>query len=201
MIYINIAGIVTGALESAGLNANDSVCIGDNYGLAYGSGGGTPYSPPGYNCGFLSVVQRAQPAYLRVVDDCYVAGSIAAGHAERDITYQLVNNQGQDMTAAIVTEHLTGDMPISGATSSGYPGGTFEDTQSILLGKSVQNVSQTFTVSSYNYFPPFVNQSVFVRGFGGDYGTLSIMKTPTAVYINGNSGLNSKGQPNEICGK
>jgi RHS repeat-associated protein len=200
-ITIDIGAIITGTLETAGLNTNDSVCYGDNYGLAFGSGGGSPYSPPGYNCNFMQVAQRARPSYLRIVDDCYVAGSIAAGHAQRNITYQLVNDQGRDMTAAIVTEHLTGNMPISGPTSSGEPGGLFEDTQSNLLGARIQNVFQTFTVTSYNYFPAFLNQSVFVRGFGGDYGTLSIVKTPTAVYINGNSGLNAQGQPNELCAK
>jgi RHS repeat-associated protein len=153
-------------------------------------------------CYFVPVFfapNRPQPAYLRIVADCYIAGSIAAGSAERDITYQLVNNQGVDMTAAIVTEHLTGNLPNFGVTSSGNPGGVFEDQQSSLALHKTSYLTQTFTVSSVNYFPPFVNQPVFVRGFGGDYGTLSIVQTPTAIYINGDSGLNAKGQPNKIC--
>jgi hypothetical protein len=90
---------------------------------------------------------------------------------------------------------------VSGATFAGLPGGAFVDRQSVLGGKAVQNVKLTFTATTVcNYStPPYVDVPVFVRGFSGDWGVLSIQKTPKAVYINGDSGLDANGRPKKIC--
>jgi len=50
--------------------------------------------------------------------------------------------------SAVITEHLREDLPVSGADSrSESPSGWFRDTQSVLVGKSVQRVYQTFSAS------------------------------------------------------
>jgi hypothetical protein len=138
---------------------------------------------------------------LKVTEDCYVSNSIGTRRAERHITYELYADNDERLTSAIITEHLTGDLPVSGATLSGLPGGVFQDTHSVLLGKQRQMLTQRFIATTiYNYTPPpVVDYGVFVRGFGGDYGTLSIVKTPTAVFINGNSGLDANGRPVKTC--
>jgi len=148
--------------------------------------------------------RRPMPAYLKVVDgsDCYIAGSIESNSAERDISYQLYDDMGNMLTGSIVTEHLTGDyLPITGVSSSGEAGGRYNDQHSVLLGHETQQLNQSFTVSSYNYYPTFVDVTVFFRGFGRDFQTLGIYKTQTAVYINGDSGLDQDGHPKAICGR
>jgi hypothetical protein len=46
------------------------------------------------------------------------------------------------------------------------------------------HVVQTFSARTFDG----QDISVFVRGFGGDYGTLDIIKTNNVIYINGNAG-------------
>jgi hypothetical protein len=154
-------------------------------------------------------ITRRLPDQLRVLEDCYVEASLRGNNtAERRITYQLYvydeTSGAMDpyvpFTSAIVTEHLTGDLPISGATLAGQPGGRFVDTQSTLRPGAVQNVSQTFTYTTlFNYVvPPVVDRPVNVYGFGGVWGTLGVHKTQTRIYINGNDGF-AEGKPISLC--
>jgi hypothetical protein len=87
--------------------------------------------------------------------------------------------------AAVITEHLTGDLPISGANSpSSSAPGWFPDQQSILLGKPVQNVMQTFSANING-----VDVGLGIMGaFGGDSQQLSIVKHAGYVSINGDIG-------------
>jgi hypothetical protein len=91
---------------------------------------------------------------------------------------------------------------ISGSPD-GLPGGTFNDTQAILFGSnsSHRHSIQSFTATTIqnSVIPPIVDGRIFVRGFGGDFGTLSIELYKEKVIINGDSGLDKSGKPKKIC--
>lgn len=126
------------------------------------------------------------PKFLQVTSDCYNAPS-GRGVVERRITYELFDDSRIPFPyrRAVVWEHLTGDLPPAGANSpSSGAEGWYEDLQSIYIGKDPQHVTQRFSAVTDSG----ADISVFVRGFGGDYGVLDIWKTSGAVYINGNAG-------------
>ena len=87
--------------------------------------------------------------------------------------------------AAVITEHLAGDLPNSGANSpSSAAPGWFPDQQSILIGKSVQNVTQSFTANING-----VDVGLAIMGaFGGNSQQLDIEKHAGYVSINGDIG-------------
>jgi hypothetical protein len=107
--------------------------------------------------------------------------------ATREIDYQLEYQvQGSDGKpfAAVITEHLVGDLPNSGAQSSDTDTpGVYDDSHSILLGKSPQRLTQTFTANING-----VNVGVPVLGAFGDSAQLNIIKYFGYVSINGNIG-------------
>ena len=92
----------------------------------------------------------AYPAYLQVTDDHYECFGKAV---QRDVSYQLYDDQGHPMSSGVITEHL---LPTDGQgavitrpgtnTSSGHPNGTFDDTISIQYGYP-RTYLQTFTVT------------------------------------------------------
>lgn len=87
--------------------------------------------------------------------------------------------------AAEVTEHLSGDLPISGADSpSSSAPGWFPDQQSILAGKSVQHVQQSFTA---NVGGVAIGVAI-IGAFGGNWQQLDIEKHAGYISINGNIG-------------
>jgi RHS repeat-associated protein len=148
------------------------------------------------------------PSHLVVMDDCYVKESLeSGGKAQRNIFYRLYNASGSPSSGFTITEHLEGDVPISGSTSSGPPTSTFQDQHSILGGKNPQRVTQTFTAS--NSALRYTNVTVFVRGFTNksglavDYRTLAIYKTDKYIKINDDYGgtfdANGKFLPTKIC--
>jgi hypothetical protein len=96
------------------------------------------------------------------------------------------------LASGIITEHLFptdyNEEVVRGNQTSGRANGTFEDEVSILFGYS-REYDQSFTVrGAYEGLTGFVDVPLFVRGFGGDFGILHIVKTATYVEINGNRG-------------
>jgi RHS repeat-associated protein len=131
--------------------------------------------------------------FLRVTKDCYDIAS--NGLATREIDYQLMTQeQGTNPwpVAYVISEHLVGDLPNSGATSSDTDTpGVYDDSQSVLLGKSTQTLTQTFTAGING-----ANYGLAIMGhFGGDWSQLNIVKHFRYVSINGNIGgeINSQG--------
>jgi RHS repeat-associated protein len=126
------------------------------------------------------------PKYLVITLDCYKVPT-NGGAVTRDIDYQVYGSDGNPYGFGTVWEHLTGDLPLTGADSpSSGPPGTFDDEQSVvnLVGIQTMHVTQTFS----DHLPNGTAVPLFVRGFGGDFGTLDIIKTNGAIYINGNAG-------------
>lgn len=120
---------------------------------------------------------------------------------KRRISYELYSEGDERLVSAIVTEHLTGDLSMRGARS-GELGGLFLDMQSVVLARGrEQNTTQTFTANTIRNYsePEYINVLVFVKGFGGQFMELNIRKSRTAVYINGDSGLDEDGKPKKIC--
>jgi len=65
-------------------------------------------------------------------------------------------------------------------------------------------VNQTFTATTILHYnspnPEYANVPVFVHGFGGDFGTLSIELYKDKIVINGDDGMDPKtGKPKSIC--
>jgi len=132
------------------------------------------------------VAQTVVPQYLLITLDCYQVPT-NGGPVTREIDYQVYGSDGNPYSFGTVWEHLTGDIPYSGPNSpSSGPPGTFDDEQSVLNFSGIKrmHVTQTFTdnLSNGAVVP------LFVRGFGGDFGTLDIVKTNNVIYINGNAG-------------
>jgi len=127
------------------------------------------------------------PKYLLTTSDSYTCfGKVV----ERDVSYQLYASDDSKLNSGVITEHLfaTDFNAQVAPNSSGKPNGTFDDTISIQFGYS-RRYDQSFTVRGADVgLAGFANIPVFVRGFGGDYGILSIYKTATFVDINGNRG-------------
>lgn len=131
-----------------------------------------------------------RPKFLQVTYDCYDVPS-NGGAVTRRIGYELGDdsNPPQFYGQANVWEHLQGDLPSCGRDcpdSSSKPG-HFRDEQSIgisVMGNTIQHVVQTFSAVTFSG----QDLPVFVRGFGGDYGTLDIWKYSGFVSINGNTG-------------
>ena len=158
------------------------------------NGGGGPLPCPPF---VPKKVLQMKTYFLVVTEDCYIVP--ANGPVERDINYRLdfyqlgmpspmATNQGT------VWEHLSGDLPISGADSpSSGPSGTFYDTQSVVLGTSAQSLTQTFSV----VLNSGTNVGLAVYAFGGWQYELSIKKYPGYVSINSDTG----GTVNSATGK
>ena len=85
----------------------------------------------------------------------------------------------------VIWEHLTGNLPASGANSpSSGPPGTYEDQQSIAgVGTDNQHVQQTFSVVLNNG----TEVGLGVPALGGNPG-LDIYKYAGYISINGNIG-------------
>lgn len=149
---------------------------------------------------------RRVPTFLQVVNDCYHVPS--SGPVTREISYRLYDDSAIPLayTHATITEHLAGDLPITGRSNSGPPNGRYDDQHSILAGKPIQQLKQTFTVDTEDGQR---GVSVFVRGFTDssgtptDYGVLSITKNRSYISINGDPGgtfvHRGKFVPNKIC--
>lgn len=108
------------------------------------------------------------------------------------MSYQLYGSNDEALNSGVITEHLFQtdyDEPIvSGNTTSGKPGGTFNDRISIELGWP-RSYLQSFTARGASLtLAGFIDVPVFVRGFGGEFSILSLTKTPSYVEINGNRG-------------
>ncbi|NWF82660.1 MAG: RHS repeat-associated core domain-containing protein, partial [Bryobacteraceae bacterium] len=152
---------------------------------------------------------RLRPNHLRIIEggDCYIIPK--SGPVTRQITYRLYNWSGGETSGYTITEHLTGDLPSSGPTLSGPPNSFFEDEHSVLLGKMVQRLTQTFTASNSSL--GYADIGVFVRGFKdaegspSDYGILGVYKTGLYIKINDDYGGTFSQQgtfvPNRICGR
>jgi hypothetical protein len=134
----------------------------------------------------------AYPKYLKVVGDSYTCFGTAV---ERDIDYQLFDSDNKELDSGSITEHLTPTdftNPIITSpgvnTSSSPGGGVFNDTISVQFGYN-RTYDQTFSVSGASEgLAGFTNIPLYVVGFGGQYGILSITKTDTYVDINGDKG-------------
>lgn len=112
--------------------------------------------------------RRPAPSYLKVAYDCYVEGSIEGKHAERHIQYELYGDNDARLKAAIITEHVSGVLPITGETQAGLVGGIYQDTIAILNTDAHQHVTQIFTATTVNYSTPeYTDVPLFVRAFGG----------------------------------
>jgi hypothetical protein len=120
--------------------------------------------------------------------DCYRVPT-NGGPVTREVTYRLeFMEEGMTMPlgyAAVITEHLAGDLPNSGANSpSSSAPGWFPDQHSILAGNAVQNVRQSFTANING-----VDVGLAIMGaFGGNWQQLNIEKHAGYVAINGNLG-------------
>src|SRR5262249_30754832 len=120
--------------------------------------------------------------------DCYRVPT-NGGPVTREITYRLgFMEEGMNTPfayAGVVTEHLRGGPPNSGADSpSSFAPGWFPDQQSILAGKPVQYLRQSFTAKING-----VDVGLAIMGaFGGDWQQLDIEKRAGYVSINGNVG-------------
>jgi len=139
--------------------------------------------------------RRPRRTYFLVVQgfpscpgDCYrVPGN--GGAVTREITYRLeFMEEGMPTPmgySAVISEHLSGDLPVSGpdSPSAGAPG-WFPDQQSVLSGKPLQRLSQTFTADING-----TTVGLPVMGaFGGNWAELNIEKHPGYVSINGDKG-------------
>jgi RHS repeat-associated protein len=120
--------------------------------------------------------------------DCYRVPT-NGGSVTREVTYRLeFMEEGMPTPlgyGAVITEHLTGDLPNSGQTSpSSSAPGWFPDQHSILAGKSVQNLAQNFTAMING-----VDVGLAIMGaFGGNWQQLNIEKHAGYVSINGDIG-------------
>src|SRR5579883_2087248 len=152
--------------------------------LAFGGNPGVPcYTYDGI---VTPVAQTVVPKYLAITLDCYKVPT-NGGPVTREIDYQVYGSDGKPYSFGTVWEHLTGNIPYGGPNQpSSSPPGTFDDEQSVVNFSGIQrmHVTQTFTdnLSNGTVVP------LFVRGFGGDFGTLDIVKTNNVIYINGNAG-------------
>ena len=118
-----------------------------------------------------------------ITNDCYRVPA-NGGAVTREIDYQVYADDDEPYSFGTVWEHLTGDLPATGANSpSSGPPGTFDDEQSVVnfRGISTMHVTQRFSDKLGNGF----DIPLFVRGFGGDYSVLDIVKTTNVIYING----------------
>jgi RHS repeat-associated protein len=137
------------------------------------------------------------PAYLVVEYDCYKKPREGQA-AVRQITYWLFDSDGSRDTQGTITEIVT---PTQGASKTGN-NGVFVDQQTLFLPSAPpNNIAQSFWVT----LPNGAQYNVFVRGFGGDFGTLGIYRTQKDISINGNIGgaIDSRTgvfRPNAICG-
>ena len=141
---------------------------------------------------------NSYPKYLKVTDDYYTCWGTAV---ERNVSYQLYDSNDNPLPSGTVTEHLFATdyaAPVialpghSPDTSSGQANGTFNDEISIQYGYP-RSYLQTFTASDPSEgLAGFAGNPVYVVGFGGTYGVLSINKTATEVDINGNKGNPTK---------
>jgi RHS repeat-associated protein len=152
---------------------------------------------------------RLVPTTLRVMDDCYVVHPDNVW--ERHMSYRLFGTRNgttiEPYDRARVDEEVHGDEPISGAVSRGNsrPGWFLDEHlasfRAIGLGGRDQLI-QRFRVTTFDGL--FRDHPVSVTGFGGIYGVLSIIKSRTSTWINGNSGTvlrNGEEVPAKICGK
>ena len=136
------------------------------------------------------------PKYLKVTSDTY---SCFGKVVQRDVTYQLYGSDHRPLNSGVITETLFQtdyDVPIITRpainSSSGQNNGVFEDGISNQLGPS-RSYLQSFTVQgSSASLAGIANIPVYVVGFGGTYGVLSVIRTATYVEINGNRGSPKK---------
>jgi hypothetical protein len=136
---------------------------------------------------------RRYPMYLAVApgsDRCYRVGN---GPVQRNITYELYDNEGQFMSGATIKEELValeGSLPVTGRESPGPPGGIYRDQLSTLSG-GPRVLLQRFRVTTLPGIADYlsvVDMPVFVRGFGGDWGVLYLDIRPDSVKIQGVGG-------------
>jgi hypothetical protein len=132
------------------------------------------------------------PSYLLMVtSDCYQVPA-NGGPVTRDIMYHLYYEDADTdpdspypTNQGVIWEHLSsGSVSVTGADSpSSGPPGTYEDTQSVLLGSAA-----SFTQSFYAVLNSGTTVGLAVDAFGGWYYQLNITKTAGYVSINGNVG-------------
>jgi hypothetical protein len=107
----------------------------------------------------------------------------------------LYDEDDQRLAAGTVTEHLSGDLPISGSTSSGLSNGTYFDQISALGSADPRDMKQRFTVTIAG--TDYIEGGMFeleVWAFGGVWGTLGLHVRPSVVFINGDAGRNADGR-------
>jgi hypothetical protein len=144
---------------------------------------------------------KQRPYKLKIKDDCYDVPR--NGAVTRNITYELYDDDNKRIQDAVITEHLVGDLPVTGAVLAGTPNGRYEDQLSTHnnFTRVIQSLSQTFTAHVIGG----AEVNVFVEGLGGQFSPLAISKFRDFVKVNGDYGgvfdRNGKFRPNEICGE
>ena len=128
--------------------------------------------------------------FLTVKSDCYEVPE-NGGFVTRNIMYQLKFLDEEMSTpmgfSAVIWEHLTGNLPMSGADSpSSSRPGWFPDQQSAanMKGIEIMQGTQTFTAKLRNG----TSVGLPVHGFGGLVVELNILRHRGYVSINGDTG-------------